>query len=176
VWLDMCAIITEERRLKLIELAAQRVQDAETCAGAGCYPAACVLAGAAAEGAILAHVSTLAKEVRAAGRWRESKVAPFDWTFEYLIQLAVAMKWLPATRATVPNEDAVDKLAGEVGDAVRFVQYARNLTVHPGKHALETPWLPALGQDEYTIVYGVTRLVFDHLYRVLTGPDDTPSP
>jgi len=56
---------------------------------------------------------------------------------------------------------------------VRFVQYARNLAVHPGKHALDTPWL-TLGKNEYTIVYGVTRKVIDHLYAALSGPDDRP--
>ena len=84
------------------------------------------------------------------------------------------MRWLPATRASAPNEEAVEKLAGEVSDAVRFVQYARNLVVHPGKHVLARPWLPTLGKDEYQIVYGVTRAVIDHLHAVLTGPDGTP--
>jgi hypothetical protein len=67
----------------------------------------------------------------------------------------------------------VDKLAGEVGDAVRFVQYARNLVAHPGKHVMGTPWLSVLGEDEYTIVYGVTRQVIDQLHASLPGPSGT---
>jgi len=163
--------ITEERYRKLTDLAVERVRDAETCADAGCYAAACVMAGAGIEAAIMAHACHSAAEVRAAGRWRETRSAPFDWSLEHLIQIAVAMNWLPATRTSIPNEEAVEKLAGEVGDAVRFVQYARNLVVHPGKYALEAPWLAALGQDEYTIVYAVTRRVIDHLYAALTGLD-----
>ncbi|MGH3225350.1 MAG: hypothetical protein ACRDPY_42820 [Streptosporangiaceae bacterium] len=163
--------ITEDRYRKLTDLAAERVRDAEACAMAGCYAAACVMAGAGIEAAIMAHVCFSAAEVHAAGRWRGTRSAPFDWSLEHLIQIAVAMSWLPATRTSIPNEEAVEKLAGRVGDAVRFVQYARNLVVHPGKYALEAPWLAALGQDEYTIVYGVTRSVIDHLYAALTGPD-----
>jgi hypothetical protein len=163
--------ITEERFRKLTDLAVERVHDAETCAVAGSYAAACVMAGAGVEAAIMAHVCLSAAEVRAAGRWRETKSAPFDWSLEHLIQTAVTLSWLPATRTSIPNEEAVEKLAGEVGDAVRFVQYARNLVAHPGKYALEAPWLAALGQDEYTIVYGVARRVIDHLYAALTGID-----
>lgn len=168
--------ITEERYRKLIDLAVERIGEAERCAHADCYPAACAMAGAGTEAAIMAHVCIFADEVRAAGRWRESRSAPFDWSFEQLIQTAVAMGWLPATRTSLPGEQAIDKLAGDVGDAVRFVQYARNLVVHPGKHVLETPWLSALGKDEYTIVYGVTRKVIDHLHAALSALDDGTFP
>lgn len=166
--------INEERYRKLIDLAVERIRDAENCADAGCYPAACVMAGAGTEAAIMAHVCLFAAEVRASGRWRESRSAPFDWSLERLIQIAVALGWLPATRVSIAADEAVDKLDGEVGDAVRFVQYARNLVAHPGKHVMETPWLPALGKDEYAIVYGVTRSVIDHLHAALTSPGGTP--
>jgi hypothetical protein len=79
----------------------------------------------------MAHVCISASDVQAAGRWRDSKAAPLDWTLEHLIGVAVALKWLPASRTNLPNDEAVDKLTGEIGDAVRFVQYARNLVVHP---------------------------------------------
>ncbi len=165
--------ITEERYRKLIDLAVDRVRDAERCAEAGCYPAACVMAGSGTEAAIMAHVCVSAVEVRGADRWHESRSAPFDWSLERLIQTAVAMGWLPATRASIATDPAIDKLVGEIGDAVRFVQYARNLVADPGKHVLETPWLHALGKDEYTIVYGVTRSVIDHLYAALTSLDNS---
>lgn len=164
--------ITEDRYGKLINLAVERVDDAGRCAAAGCYPAACVMAGAGTEAAIMAHVCVCAAEVRAAGMWRESRAAPFDWSLEQLIQIAVAMGWLPATRVRITADRAIDKLTGEIGDAVRFVQYARNLVVHPGKYVLDTPWLPTLGEDEYAIVYGVTRAVMDHLHADLANLDD----
>jgi hypothetical protein len=167
----MTGAITEERFRQLVDLAVERIHEAERCAEADCYPAACVMAGAGTEAAIMAHVCVYADEVRAAGRWHESRSAPFDWSLERLIQTAVAMGWLPATRTSLPSEQAVEKLAGEVGDAVRFVQYARNLVAHPGKHVMDTPWLSALGKGEYTIVYGVTRKVIDHLHAAMSNPD-----
>lgn len=157
-----------ERYTRLMDRAVQCMDDAERCAAIGCFPPACAMAGAGAEAGILTHTCLFAEEVKKAGLWHETKHAPFDWTFERLIQLAVAMQWLPASRASIANEDAVDKLAGEVGDAVRFVQYTRNLMVHPGKHALEMPWLE-IGAREYDLVYGISRMVFDHLYESMNA-------
>jgi hypothetical protein len=90
-----------------------------------------------------------------------------------LIQMAVALKWLPASRVTVRYDEAIEKLAAEVGDAVRFVQYARNLVVHPGRHVLETPRLFVLGEKAYRTVYGITRAVIDQLY--LRSPPVCPA-
>ena len=55
----MTDAITEERYRKLIDLAVERVRDAESCADAGCYPAACVMAGAGTEAAIMAMSASL---------------------------------------------------------------------------------------------------------------------
>ena len=75
------------------------------------------------------------------------------------------MQWLPVTKE-LSSKAPVEKLVGEVGDAMRFVQYVRNLAVHPGKHAYETSWL-TIGQREYDIVHGVAQTVFDRLYELL---------
>ncbi len=166
--------VNDQQYRRLVDLAVERITDAERCADAGCFPAACAMAGSGVEAALMAHICCSAADVRAAGRWRDSKAAPLDWSFEDLIQVAVAMQWLPASRTSIPEDEAVEKLAGEVGDAVRFVQYARNLVVHPGKYVLETPWLPVLGESEYRIVYGIMRAVIDQLYVSLTALGDTP--
>lgn len=55
-----------------------------------------------------------------AGRWLDTKAASRAWSFDRLIQVAVAQHWLPASRASIPEDEAVDKLAGEVGDAIQF--------------------------------------------------------
>lgn len=165
--------VSSEQYCKLVDLAVERITDAERCAAGGCFSAACAMAGAGVEAAIMAHVCCFADDVRATGRWHDSKAAPLDWSFEKLIQVAVAQQWLPASRASIPEDEAVDKLAGEVGDAVRFVQYARNLVVHPGKYVLETLWLPKLDEREYRVVYGVTRAVIDHLYANLAADGGT---
>lgn len=114
--------ITVERYKLLVELAASCLTDADRCAEIERFHPACMMAGAGAEAAILVQVCVLAPEVRSAELWRDTPKAPFDWAFEHLIHIAVAMNWLPATRVSVPNEEPVDKLTGEVGDAVRFVQ------------------------------------------------------
>lgn len=166
--------VSEEQYRKLVDLAVERITEAERCAEAGCFTAACAMAGAGVEAALMAHVCCSAAKVRAVGRWRDSKAAPLDWTLEQLIQVAVALGWLPASRASIPGDEPVEKLAGEVGDAVRFVQYARNLVVHPGKYVRETPWLQGLGETEYRVVYGISRAVIDQLYDVLMRPAGRP--
>ena len=79
------------------------------------------------------------------------------------------MGWLPIDDELGPEDEPAAKLLGEVGDAIRFVQYMRNLAAHPGKYAYDTPRLDGLGlgQEEYDVAYGVTRTVFDHLYAAL---------
>jgi hypothetical protein len=166
--------ISEEQYRRLVDLAAERITEAERCEEAGCFTAACAMVGAGVEAALVAHVCCSAAEVEAAGRWRDSEAAPLDWTLEQLIQAAVALGWLPANRASIPEDEPVEKLAGEVGDAVRFVQYARNLVVHPGKYVRETPWLPALGETEFGVVCGIARAVIDRLYDVLMHPAGRP--
>ncbi len=134
--------------IKLVNLAVERITDAERCAAAGCFTAACAMAGAGVEAPLMAHVCCSTDDVRAAGRWRDCKAAPLYWSFEQLIRVAVALAWLPASQASIPDDEAVDKLLGEIGDAIRFVQYARNLVVHLGKYVRHTPWLPVLGESE----------------------------
>lgn len=164
----MAEAITEERLRRLADLTTQTMSEAERCAESGCFYAACTMAGVAIESGLLAHLCVFEPEVRAAGLWKdqEPQKDPFGWSLERLIHIAVKMHWLPATRTRVANEDPIDKLKGEVGDAVHFVQRVRNLAVHPGKHAYEASWL-TIGQDEYELTYGIARTVSDHLAEAL---------
>jgi hypothetical protein len=158
--------VTKEHLELLASLAVKYVRDAEQAAEMELFDWACVMAGAGIEAGILAHACVCERELRAADQWRETRKAPFDWRFEDLIRVAVAMRWLPVA-ASLDGDEPVDTLNGEIGDAVRFVQYARNLTVHPGRHVHDMPWLESLGGDEYTIAYGVARDVFTHLHKAL---------
>lgn len=146
----MSELVTKDRLEVLASLAVKYLRDAEQAAETGLFDWACVMAGAGIEAGILAHARVCERELRAAGQWRETSKAPFEWRFEDLIRVAVAMRWLPVA-ASLDGDEPVDKLDGEIGDAVRFVQYARNLTVHPGRHVHDMPWLESLGRDEYTI-------------------------
>lgn len=164
----MSELVTKERLKILASLAVKYVQDAEQAAEIELLDWACVMAGAGIEAGILAHACVCERELRAADHWRETRKTPFDWRFDDLIRVAVAMRWLPVT-ASLDGDEPVDMLDGEIGDAVRFVQYARNLTVHPGRHVHDMPWLESLGRDEYTIAYGVARGVFTHLHKERTA-------
>jgi hypothetical protein len=122
---------------------------------------------------MLAQVGVFQPEVRAANLWRRRRNRRknvdedkplFDWTLEDLIQVAVAMEWLPTVDAVLPGAGPVDKLAGDVGDAVRFIQEVRNLVVHPGKYLRGDYW-PTIGRAEYDVVYGIARAVLDRLYE-----------
>jgi len=103
--------VSEEQYRKLVDLAVERITDAERCADAGCFTAACAMAGAGVEAALMAHVCCSVAEVRAANRWHDSKAAPLDWSLERLIQIAVALEWLPASRASIPEDEGGDALA-----------------------------------------------------------------
>jgi hypothetical protein len=108
-------------------------------------------------------VSILQPEFRAANLWRKRRSRKknveedkplFDWTLDELIQVAVKMEWLPVTGGALSVAEPIDKLAGEVGDAVRFIQEVRNLVVHLGKYLRGDYW-PTIGRIEYDIVTGL---------------------
>ncbi len=170
----MTEVITQERFNHLVELADKALKEAEHCADAECYQAACVMAAVAAEAGLLAHACVFESEIRAAGLWKDVRKprwtpAPFGWSLELLISIATKMGWLPIDDELEPDDEPAARLLGEVGDAIRFVKYMRNLAAHPGKYAYDTPKVGGLGlgQEEYEVVYGVTRTVFDHLYAAL---------
>jgi len=137
------------------------------------------MAAVAAESGLLAHACLFKSEIRAAGLWKDEKdpqrpPAPFGWSLGFLINVATRMGWLPIDDALEPDDEPAARLLGEVGDAIRFVLYMRNLAAHPGKYAYDTPQLAGLGlgQEEYDVVYGITRAVFDQLYAALAEIDE----
>ena len=162
----MSELVTKERLEASASLAVKYLRTPSRPREIELFDWACVMAGAGIEAGILAHACVCERELRAADQWRETRKAPFDWGFEDLIRVAVAMRWLPVA-VSLNGDEPVDKLGGEIGDAVRFVQYAQNLTVHTGAHVHDMPWLESLGRDEYTIAYGVARGVFTHLHKAL---------
>jgi hypothetical protein len=90
--------VSDEQYGKLVDLAVERITDVEPCADAACFTAACAMAGAGVEAALMAHVCCSAADVQQAGRWRDSEAAPLDWSLEQLIQVAVALKGTVALR------------------------------------------------------------------------------
>lgn len=131
-----------------------------------------MMAGASVEAALLAQVLVFEPELREAGRWKDGD-NPLEWGIEPLIQRAVALKCLPVAKGSVPNSRITELLDGEDGDAIRFIQYLRNVTGHPGKHVREVPWL-TVGKTEWELVRGIASVVFEHLNEALEAlPDET---
>lgn len=175
--------ITEAQFLRTVQLAVDKFQEAERCAEIECFEAACAMVGAAVESALIVQVCVFQPEVRDAGLWRkrwnrkkntQEDKPLFDWVLEDLIQVAVKIGWLPISEEVVPSSGPVEKLAGDVGDAVRFIQEVRNLVVHPGKYVRSEYW-PTFGRDEYDVVYGVGRAVLDHLHDAVEQLDRPPT-
>lgn len=168
-------VITKAQFVRSVQLAVDKFREAERCAEIECFEAACAMVGAAVESALIVQVCVFQPEVRVANLWRkrwnrkkntEEDKPLFDWVFEDLIQVAVKMQWLPTSEEARSAAEPVEKLAGDVGDAVRFIQEVRNLVVHPGKYVRGDYW-PTIGRDEYDVVYGVGRAVLDHLYATI---------
>ena len=150
-----------EQARQLATFARARMADAEACAEIGRYYPACMMAGVSMEAVLLAHAYVFEPELREAELWTDEDV-PLKWSIDQLIQRAVKMQWLPFAMKQVPNDRITEVLDGEAGDAVRFVQYLRNVTGHPGKHVAEVPWL-AIGKTEWDLVQGIAGVVFGHL-------------
>ncbi|HEX9536662.1 MAG TPA: hypothetical protein VGA04_00630 [Streptosporangiaceae bacterium] len=58
-------------------------------------------------------------------------------------------------------------LDGHIGDALRFVERLRNMTVHPGAYVRET-LRPDLDDEQhmrqtYKLIDGIIAIVFEHL-------------
>ncbi len=171
----MTGDIIEARFKRTVELAVSKLREAERCADSQCFEAACVMVGAAVESALITHVYIFEREVRAENLWRmrqnrktsDTEDKPLlDWTLEDLIHVAVKMGWLPTAGGGITAAEPVEKLSGEVGDAVRFIQEVRNLVAHPGKYVRGDYW-PTIGRPEYDVVYGIARAVLDRLYTAL---------
>jgi hypothetical protein len=154
----------EQARL-LAKYAGDRMTDADVCAGIERFYPACMMAGASIEAALLAQVLVFEPELREAGRWKDGD-DPLSWGIELLIQRAVGLKWLPVAKGSVPSSRIAELLDGKTGDAIRFIQYLRNVTGHPGKHVTEVPWL-TVGEDEWELVRGIASAVFEHLSEAL---------
>ncbi|MFE1832852.1 hypothetical protein [Streptomyces sviceus] len=167
--------ITLAQFQRTVDLAVEKLREADRCAEIGAFEAACVLVGAAVESALIAQVCVFQSEVRAANLWRkhrkrktgpEEETPLLKWTLEDLIQVAVRMKWLPTSGEAGSATEPAERLVGEVGDAVRFIQEVRNFVAHPGKYVRSEYW-PTIGRAEYDVVYGVARAVLDHLHEAI---------
>lgn len=144
-----------------VELAGIYHEEAARCADAGAFYAACVMIGCAVEAALLATAAIFENDLRREGRWPRDK--PLEkWDLNELATLARETSWLPALGSGEPRD--LDE--SEVGDAIEFVRWLRNLAAHPGRHIRDAQQVH-LGEVAYRNVYGVMASVFDETYRVI---------
>ena len=90
-------------------------------------------------------------------------------TLSELAGLARQAGWLPALGTGEPR----DLNEGEVGDAIEFVRWLRNLAAHPGRHIREAAHAD-LGEVAYRNAYGVVTAVFDATYDVIQSLGGQP--
>lgn len=152
-----------------------RMNDATACTANALYFAACAMAGASVESGLLAQVLLYETDLRAAGHLSEGDYPLIRLKMDRLIHVAVKVGWLPTTLPRLPNERIVEALDGEIGDAVRFLQYVRNLVCHPGKRVDEVPWLE-VGESEAELMVGIAGTVFEHLDAALERLNGTEAP
>ena len=150
-----------EQFLLLVAAASERFEDARGSIEDDRFVAACVMAGESVEAGLLAHAYVFEPELRRASLWSDGD-RPLKWTFDRLIRMAVKMRWLPSVMDRVPDHEITEMLAGDVGDAVRFVKFMRNVAAHPAKHVAEVPWL-TVSKLEAELMLGIAASVFGHL-------------
>jgi len=151
---------------RVVDLAGSYHDEAARCAGAMAYYAACLMIGCALEVALLATAVLCEKDLRELGRWPRIKPPPERWTLSQLTALARQAGWPPALGSGQPR----DLSEAEVGDAVEFVRWLRDLAAHPGRHIREGRAI-YLGEVAYRNAYRVLTAVFDVTYKVMQSLD-----
>jgi hypothetical protein len=151
---------------RVVDLAGSYHDESVRCAEAKAFYAACLMIGCALEAALLATAVLCEKDLRELGCWPKVKPPPERWTLSQLTALARQAGWLPALGSGEPR----DLNEAEVGDAVEFVRWLRDLAAHPGRHIREGR-ATYLGEVAYRNAYGVLAAVFDETYKVMQSLD-----
>jgi hypothetical protein len=150
---------------RVVELAGSYHEEAARCADAGAFYAACIMIGCALEAALLATAAIFENDLRQQDRWPTGK--PLEkWDLSELTALARREGWLPALGSGEPR----DLNESEVGDAVEFVRWLRNLAAHPGRHIRDAAQVH-LGEVAYRNAYGVVAAAFNETYEVIQSLD-----
>jgi hypothetical protein len=168
---DNTNISREEFEL-LVKLAGNLFEDARASADAGLWRPAVILVGTSLEAALLATACCLEQELRASGAWPKTKRSPREWGLRELIPLASLARWLPSTiEEPGATPDPSGLLAGDVGDAMAFVQRLRNALAHPGRHIGDLSWLnvadDTVMKPTYELCEGIAGEVFDRLRQAI---------
>src|SRR5258708_24171955 len=121
--------------------------------------------GCALEAALLPPAAIFENDLRQQGRWPSA--TPLEkWDLSELTALPRRERWLPALGSGEPR----DLNESEVGVAVEFLRWLRNLAPHPGRHIRDATQ-DHLGEVAYRNAYGVVTAAFDETYEVIQSLD-----
>ena len=152
--------------LRLVDLAIEYHDQAEACARAGCFHAACVMIGAALEAELLVLAILHRPALEANGGWPSGKRAgrsPEHWGLNELVTLALDAGWLSSTTST---GDPVTH--DEIIDITDFVREVRNRAAHPGRLVSNAGvGMVELGSETYRLAYDIVRSTFNYTYAHL---------
>ncbi len=131
------------------------------------------------ETALLSTTNSFEPNLRTHGVWPKEKRPPEAWSPAPLLALAVRAGWLPpsdTSESLVPDPVAV--LAGDVGDALEFVQCLRNALAHPGRRFADLMRLEGadykLMSPTYELYERVTGEVFEGLGAAIADTASIP--
>lgn len=151
------------RFVELVNLIGRFDREAQRCAKARAYYAACVLQGAVLEGLLLAvcdgYLDEVCNYLLAVPKTQRPKGQIGNWSLDALIRIANALNWLPVRTGM--------KGPRKIGDWLELVKELRNL-VHPGKHARAYPHVrlrKAHFSDSFSIVHAATDYLWDKVQR-----------
>jgi hypothetical protein len=149
---------------RVIDVSNKCKAEAEQCAEHGLYRAACVLAGAALEGAFLSTVMVSERKLKGEDLWPSTSKDVLDWSLAELREVAFRAGWIKAEfRGQRPPLDESD-----LGNAIDWLKWLRSLQ-HPGAFVRELDEGMELGEAAWSNAYGVLDQAYDALSVVLDG-------
>lgn len=138
---------------RLTQLAVFYHKEARRCLRGRAYLAACVMQGAALEGALQTMCSLYPDEIRKTAvfqskKFRRKRNKALDFTYYELISIADQLSWFPPKRFSVWGKRT--NVAGWVHELRKLRNY-----VHPGKWASEKPESMKFTKGLYGAVYEI---------------------
>jgi hypothetical protein len=125
--------LTDSEWVELQRLIGVYQREADRCAAAGAYLAACVMHGSVLETVLILAVNAFPEEALATSAILKKGGTPkplLDWSFAQLLAVAKKAKWLPAG---LELDDDWSSRKARVGDYAEVVRMVRNL-VHPARY------------------------------------------
>ncbi len=164
--------LSHDQVRRLVDLTGVLRREADACAKARHWRAAAMLIAQSVEAGLVATVWSCQPELRALHAWpKRTETPPQQWPFGTLLAVARSAGWL--TQSLPVDTSPIDGLSGDIGDAVSFLQEARNLAVHPGRAVIggRVPGLD-FGDDRlmaqtYRLLQGLSGALFEKLTDVI---------